>query len=285
MNLEIDVKKLLEKTKEETTKLSEKMKDEFEYQIIKRGISYFKKKNVVAVYKNGKTYYSHVVSDNGIDEYNVKIAETEDGIGMECNCPYQYPCKHEYATLLAIDNKDINESELLPEPEYISYDLHDIIEKIPSDELKKYIIERVAITRLVFNDMETFNKRFNKYIPIQKEEYYYNRLYNLLVMKMDVNELINDYMDIIKQYIDYKNYKQAFVIIRSLVNAFYKVEKNTSLEQVEDGLIAKLGMYSRIVYRKIEEEEKQKISDWINELIEQDFFNDVYLEDMVLTIK
>lgn len=152
-------------------------------------------------------------------------------------------------------------------------------------KLKKYIIERVAIIRVVFNDMETFNKRFNKYIPIQKEEYYYNRLYNLLVMKMDVNGLINDYMDIIKQYIDYKNYKQAFVIIRSLVNAFYKVEKNTSLEQVEDGLIAKLGMYSRIVYRKIEEEEKQKINDWINELIEQDFFNDVYLEDMVLTIK
>lgn len=285
MNLEIDTEKLVEEPREEKTKLVEQMKDEFEYQIIQRGISYYKKKNVVAVYKNGKTYYSHVVSDNGIDEYNIKITETEDGIDMECDCPYHYPCKHEYATLLAIDNKDIKEIELLPEPEYISYDLHDIIEKIPSDELKKYIVERVAITRLVFNDMETFNKQFNKYIPIQKEEYYYNRLYNLLVMKMDVNELINDYMDITKQYIDYKNYKQAFVIIRSLVNAFYKVEKNTSLEQVEDGIIAKLGMYSRIVYRKIEEQEKQKINDWINELTEQDFFNDVYLEDMILTIK
>ena len=62
-------------------------------------------------------------------------------------------------------------------------------------------------------------------LPIQKEEYYYNCLYNKLVMKMNVNELINEYMNVAKQYIDYKNYEPSFVIIKSLVNAFYKVEK------------------------------------------------------------
>lgn len=279
MNLEIN------ENKEEKVKLTEKLKDEFEYQIIKRGISYFKKKNVIAVYKNGNNYYSNVISDNGVDEYNVKITESEDGFDMECNCPCYYPCKHEYATLLAIDNNDIKDVKLLPEPEYISYELHEVIDKIPSEELKKYIIEKVKTTRLVFNDIETFNRQFNKHIPIQKEEYYYNRLYNKLVMKMSVNELISDYMNVTKQYIDYKNYKQAFVIIRSLVNAFYKVEKNTSLEHLEDGIIAKLGMYLRIIYRKIKEDEKPKINDWINELTKQVFFGDVYLEDMILTIK
>lgn len=89
----------------------------------------------------------------------------------------------------------------------------------------------------------------------------------------------------IKDYINYKNYKQAFVIIKSLINAFYKVEKNISLEQIEDGIIAKLGMYARIIYRKIEKPEQEKIDEWINELTIQDFFNDVYLEDMILTIK
>lgn len=271
--------------KEEKVKLTEKLKDEFEYQIIKRGISYFKKKNVIAVYKNGNNYYSTVVSDNGIDEYNVKITESENGFDMECNCPYYYPCKHEYATLLAIDNNDIKDIKLLPEPEYISYELHEVIDKIPADELKKYIIEKVKTTRLVFNDIETFNRQFNKYIPIQKEEYYYNCLYNKLVMKMNVNELINEYMNVAKQYIDYKNYEQSFVIIKSLVNAFYKVEKNTSLEHLEDGIIAKLGMYLRIIYRKIKEDEKQKINDWINALTKQVFFGDVYLEDMILTIR
>lgn len=285
MNIEIDMEKMVDEVQEEQKKLALKYEDEFEYQIVKRGINYYKKKNVLAVYKSGNTYYSHVISDNDVDEYNVKISETEDGLDMSCDCPYNYPCKHEYATLLAIDNKDIKDIELLPEVEFISYDLHDIIEKIPSDELKQFIVDRVSTTRLVFNDMEIFNRVFYKYIPIQKEEYYYNKLYNMLIMKFDTDELIDEYMKSIKQYIDYKNYKQAFIIIKSLVNAYYRVEKNSSLEIIEEGLFAKLGMYARIVYRKIDENEKEDINNWVNELTEQDFYNDVYLEDMILTLK
>lgn len=285
MKLEIDTNKYYEEVEQKRIKLADQMKNEFEYQILKRGINYYKNKNVIAVYKNNNTYYSQVSSDNGIDEYQVKIIEKKDGVEMECDCPCSYPCKHEYATLLAIDNNDIKEIELLPEIEYVDYDLHDIIVKIPSDELKEYILERISKTRLIFNDIETFNKKFNKYIPEQKEGYYYNHLYNLLIMNMSVDNLIVDYMLKIKDYINYKNYKQAFVIIKSLINAFYKVEKNISLEQIEDGIIAKLGMYARIIYRKIEKPEQEKIDEWINELIIQDFFNDVYLEDMILTIK
>lgn len=285
MNIEIDMEKMVDEVQEEQKKLALKYEDEFEYQIVKREINYYKKKNVLAVYKSGNTYYSHVISDNDVDEYNVKISETEDGLDMSCDCPYNYPCKHEYATLLAIDNKDIKDIELLPEVEFISYDLHDIIEKIPSDELKQFIVDRVSTTRLVFNDMEIFNRVFYKYIPIQKEEYYYNKLYNMLIMKFDTDELIDEYMKSIKQYIDYKNYKQAFIIIKSLVNAYYRVEKNSSLEIIEEGLFAKLGMYARIVYRKIDENEKEDINNWVNELTEQDFYNDVYLEDMILTLK
>lgn len=285
MNIKIDMEKMVNEVQEEQKKLALKYEDEFEYQIVKRGINYYKKKNVLAVYKSGNTYYSHVISDNDVDEYNVKISETEDGLDMSCDCPYNYPCKHEYATLLAIDNKDIKDIELLPEVEFISYDLHDIIEKIPSDELKQFIVDRVSTTRLVFNDMEIFNRVFYKYIPIQKEEYYYNKLYNMLIMKFDTDELIDEYMKSIKQYIDYKNYKQAFIIIKSLVNAYYRVEKNSSLEIIEEGLFAKLGMYARIVYRKIDENEKEDIDNWVNELTEQDFYNDVYLEDMILTLK
>lgn len=36
---------------------------------------------------------------------------------------------------------------------------------------------------------------------------------------------------------------------------------------------------------EIKEDEKQKINDWINKLTKQVFFGDVYLEDMILTIR
>lgn len=275
----------MELDKDNGKELAFKYEDEFEYQIIKRGIDYYKKKNVLDVYKNGNTYYSHVMSDNGVDEYLVTISECDDELDMDCSCPYNYPCKHEYATLLAIDNKDIKDIELLPDIEYIDYDLYNIILKIPADELKEFIVERVKKTRFVFNDIELFNNRFYNYLPIQKKEYYYNKLFNMLSMKINVHNLVDEYMSAIKQYIDHNNYSQAFIIIRALIDAYYRVEKHSSLEFIEEGLIVKLAMYLRIIYRKISEYERIIINEWVIELKEKEFYDDVYLEDMILTIK
>lgn len=42
---------------------------------------------------------------------------------------------------------------------------------------------------------------------------------------------------------------------------------------------------NEIKEEKVKLTEKQKINDWINELTKQVFFGDVYLEDMILTIR
>ena len=52
-------------------------------------------------------YISYVQGTNFSTEYKVIISVNKENeiTDMECNCPYQSNCKHEYATLLYIRNK------------------------------------------------------------------------------------------------------------------------------------------------------------------------------------
>ena len=58
--------------------------------------------------KNEDTYTGYVQGSNPDDEYRVSIRVDEnDNIkSMNCTCPYEANCKHEYATILCIRNKD-----------------------------------------------------------------------------------------------------------------------------------------------------------------------------------
>ena len=74
-------------------------------EIIEKGKKYYKEKRVKFLEKQNDCYNSVV---SGTKDYLVSIIYKEDTkeIQMSCNCPCESFCKHIYATLLAIKNKE-----------------------------------------------------------------------------------------------------------------------------------------------------------------------------------
>jgi len=260
--------------------LSDKFEDEFESQIIYRGKDYYKKGLVKNCIKTPDGYTAKVI---GNSEYNVKIRIDGDDIEMLCDCPYYTNCKHEYATLLAIDNKKYKELNLLPEIVSSNYSLDEFIQTIPEDELKDFLVN---IIKDEFDEIEDELKdTFLKYLPKERPEYFYNKIFNLCLIEEDLPMyLINDYIEQIKEYIDCKDYAYAFTIYSSIICAMCDSKINVSSTKLID-LYSKLGIFARITYRKGNEELKNTINNWISSFKEKDFYNDVYLEDFLLNIK
>ncbi|MDO4282259.1 MAG: hypothetical protein Q4D02_01365 [Clostridia bacterium] len=79
----------------------------FEEKIIYRGLDYYEANMVYSCNKAEDKYTAFVQGASFINEYEVNIYC--DGQGniqkMECNCPYEQNCKHEYATLMCIKEK------------------------------------------------------------------------------------------------------------------------------------------------------------------------------------
>ena len=89
--------------------------------------------------------------------YKVKLIKNdEDETLMSCDCPYEDNCKHEYATLLAIQNGDYIEEELKPFVAENRMTEEELIKKIPSEALKKYLLSDsgLANTRFNLDDLE-----------------------------------------------------------------------------------------------------------------------------------
>lgn len=75
--------------------------------IIERGKDYFENQMIHNCEKINSTYIAYVQGTDFSTEYKVVISINKDNeiTNMECNCPYQNNCKHEYATLLHIRSK------------------------------------------------------------------------------------------------------------------------------------------------------------------------------------
>ena len=130
--------------------IDEQLKN-FQHQIIKRGKDYYKAGNVIQVIKNKNTFIAKV---EGTDYYEVKITIDKDSKTLSCNCdcPYEFLCKHEYAVLLAIKNKKYIEKELKEEIVKNNITLNELIQNIPADELKQYILKKylIKIFRIIY---------------------------------------------------------------------------------------------------------------------------------------
>lgn len=76
--------------------------------IISRGIEYYKDRMVYNCIKNEDIYTGYVQGSNPNDEYRVSIrVDEKDNIkSMNCTCPYEANCKHEYATIMYIRNNE-----------------------------------------------------------------------------------------------------------------------------------------------------------------------------------
>lgn len=79
----------------------------FRKNVITKGRDYFKNENVKFLEKINDKYYAIVEGNDNyavIVNYDKEHTETT----LYCSCPCQFHCKHEYAVILAIRNKEFN---------------------------------------------------------------------------------------------------------------------------------------------------------------------------------
>ena len=243
----------------------------FDDAIIERGEDYYRDDKVENVTKMGNVFVADVC---GNECYTVRVVVDEDELLMSCNCPYDDNCKHEYATLLAIQDGKYSVEELKPFVDTHMIEFEDLIKKIPAEALKKYILSDSGLENVSFN-MEDLERTFTEYVPKQEYDFYYNNLYNSFLLRDEPFELYDSYYDEIRKYIDSYDYIQAFNIIKSIIEVSHDLDVDIV------SYLPELGMYFRISYRKASKEDKKIMEKYIMSLILNQYYNNLYLEDMI----
>ena len=251
---------------------------EFNDTIIKRGKDYYENGMVLSVIKSNNKYVAKVAgSTNESYTVNVEYDEEDDYYDYDCTCPCEYPCKHIYAVLIAIKNKNYIKTTLKKEINKTEIDMHTLISKIPAKELKDYLLN-AKYKDIVAFEMGAFNDYFKKYLPLVQYEYYYNNIYNSLIMNDDyafkkiITESIND----IKENIRASLFSESYKIIKAIIEAYHD-SKILNEEKTIIDLMPSLAMYLRVTYRKCNDNIKENIDKWIKHLEDNNYYDNFYL--------
>lgn len=261
--------------------LLEELDDEFSFQIKERGIDYYKSGNVILCLKDNNKYFAKVKGSNN-EPYIVNIEITEDDILCDCSCPCDFPCKHEYAVLIAISNQEYTNIKLKPEVKEKKENLQNILKDIPAEDLKEYLLSSKGMNYVCF-EMNSFEEYFKKYYPSQSYEYYYNNLYNALVLDNEYEKVIDSYINKIRQYISNLEYEEGFKILKSIIEA-YNDSNKLNFDSYIINQFPTLGMLFRIINRKSNKHLKDYINSYILELKKNNYYNNLYLEDIIMMI-
>ncbi len=264
--------------------LADTLEKDFSYQIKNRGEDYYYSGNIQNIYKTKNKYYAKI-NGNSNKPYNVTIEiQDEDHARYECTCPCTYPCKHEYAVIMAISNLEYSEIELKTPIKEKEANINLILQEIPAEELKKYLLSANEINKSVIIGTPSFSNYFRKYYPKQKYEFYYNNLYNELILDGAYSYKLTEYIDRANQYLSKDEFAESFKIIKSIVEAYNDADRLNFDSYVFD-MINKLGMMLRITYRRGTDEIKVDIKKWIEKLQSKSYYNNYYLEDIALSLK
>lgn len=265
----------------EEESLVQDYESDFKPHIKDRGLEYYELGHVMKVFKSRNRYYAKV-SGSSLEPYEVQLEVHDDHIDYSCSCPCEYNCKHEYAVLLAIVNKEYEQVTLRKFMPDKVFDIGTILQTIPAEEIKEFVINALEDDSICI-DEDIFSNAFRKYLPKQKYDYYYNNLYNELVLNNSYSEKIYDYMECAKEYLSADEFREVFKIIKAIINA-YKDSDNLN-DDIFIDLLPSLGMYLRIVYRKSDDVTVQMITSWVTELAKNNYYNSYYLEDIILSLK
>ncbi len=277
-----DYKKNIKENLYEEKNLENNFRNDFTSQIRKRGLEYYEDGNILNLYKNKNKYFAKVEgSDYKI--YNVTLIIHQDEIDYNCTCPCDFPCKHEYAVLLAISNEEYIEVELKEVIKEKEIKLKNILENIPAEDIKKYLLSEVGQNNVLFGP-KAFKEQFRSYYPTLGYDFYYNNLYNSLVIDNTSKEIIDDYLNRIKGYISGNKFKEVIKISKAIIQAYHDTNKLSYDDNIIN-MFLKLGMFLRIVYRKSNGETRKDIDEWITRLENKKFYDNYYLEDIMLSIK
>ena len=252
--------------------------DDFSAIIKERGQDYYLNNHVLQVYKNNNLLFCKVLGREN-KEYMVFI-NMENDIKCNCSCPCDYPCKHIYASLIAISNLEYKEICLLPEINKEKKSLEELFEKINGDELKEYLKCNVKSDDLVF-DKEDFDKYFYKYLPEQKYEYYYNKLHNSVTL--DNTSALNEFLEEINLCINVGKFEEAFKIFRFIVAVYTNLDKLGDYNLIRNMPILK--MYLNIIYSNSDKNLLELIYSWLKYLEQNNYYNNSYLKYLVNNFK
>ena len=254
--------------------------DDFSYPIKERGNDYYETGHVLRCIKDGSDFKAKV-SGSKDKPYEVNIYASLYDVDYDCTCPCDYPCKHIYATLLAIANGEYTNAELKDEIPKKTYNAAMLLEMVPAEEIKEYLLSKEGQKHVRFN-LKSLNKFFRKYLPKQEYDYYYNNLYNELVFNEEYG--IYNYIEEIKVYINDGAYEEGFKIIKAIIEA-YKDADMLNEENILVENIPSIAMYLRICYRNSDELLEEKIENWINSVVENNYYDNVYIEDMIISME
>ncbi len=150
----VNIKKI--ENKEKIDIFSDDINNLFDKNMILRGINYFNNGVVDNIKRDGYNYYSTL---KNIDNYHIKINinEKNEIVSMNCDCPYEGNCKHEYAVLLKIKEENYKKN----------------INNIQKDESNTYSIKENEIDYII-NILKDISKV--KWKKIKLNEEYKNEL-------------------------------------------------------------------------------------------------------------
>ena len=264
------------------SELLEEYKDKWSYTIQKRGEDYYYSNNVLKVCKTKNKYIAKVVGSSNIP-YEVTFEVTPNDIDFSCSCPCSFPCKHEYAVLMAISEGSYENVELKQPIKEKDSNIMELIKEILAEELKEYLLSPIGKDKVVFEN-NTFNKYFRKYLPAQTYEFYYNNLYNSLVLNDNYEYKIKAYLDRVKQYISGNDFKEVIKIIKAIIQSYKDID-NINFDEYFIDILPSIGMYLRVSYRKGDNIVQEEVNSWIEELEKDNYYNNYYLEDIILSLK
>ena len=107
-----------------------------------------------------------------------------------------------------------------------------------------------------------------------------NNLYNYVMINDDIRF---DCKYIIKDLINGEKYEEAFLVIK----AFIEVANDTKHFEKIEIMINKysdIALFLRIIFRKSNDDLKNNIKDWLDKITRNNYYDCVYLEDMILNI-
>ncbi len=189
--------------------------------ILKREYNYTIQRRGYDIYENGLVYFNNTsnnimtyeVEGSSYNSYKVEVYFNNNEINeIICDCPCDFPCKHEYAVLMNLDNNDETDCySILRNKEVVDKErqesLDNIINNLDCNTLKEdilYLINEVSSVN------EYFYEKYNKFDVKTDVMKYINELLKLATIyeKIRYNEDYEEYDDYYKDYSDYEEYDE-----------------------------------------------------------------------------
>lgn len=221
--------------KEKINIYSEDINGLFDKNMIVRGINYFNNGVIDNLKEDNNIYYSTL---KNIDNYHIKIELNDNNEikSMHCDCPYEGNCKHEYAVILKIKEKNYKnniESKKSNKNEIYEISINDI--DVVIDILKN--TNKVKWKKLKLSEeykKELIDNGFDiskVYIPLMPD--YPKELINFFVMLNKINFYDENYLFNVSSIQNSRISDLDINGIRTFLTYMYKQESSS------EGLIAR----------------------------------------------